>query len=103
MCVFALFFQVGYPVLTLDGDGGTSQTRFLALAGEGEKDETTWTIPAKVVWEGGGELVVMLEGEGGGGGGDRKLKEKLQELQTAGKWFKVSVFLFFFPKTSKIK
>ncbi|CAN0168983.1 unnamed protein product, partial [Laminaria digitata] len=82
--------QVGYPVLTLAGDGSTSQTRFLAMAG-GEEDETIWTIPAKVVWEGGGELVVMLEGgEGGGGVGDQKLKEKLQELEATGKWFKVN-------------
>lgn len=109
---------MGYPVLTLAGDGSTSQTRFLAMAGEenaaaaagggGEgdgKDETIWTIPAKVVWEGGGELVVMLEGqgdgEGGGGGvGDRKLQEKLQELQGAGKWFKVRGILS--SKTSKL-
>lgn len=89
-------------MLTLAGDGSTSQTRFLAMTGgedaaaataAGGKDETVWTIPAKVVWEGGGELVVMLEGggdgEGGGGVGDRKLQEKLQELQAAGKWFKV--------------
>lgn len=103
-------FQVGYPVLTLAGDGSTSQTRFLAMAGEedaaaaaggggGGEAKTIWTIPAKVVWEGGGELVVMLEGQGGGVG-DRKLQEKLQELQAAGKWFKAREI--FSSKTSKL-
>lgn len=85
---------MGYPVLTLHDDGSTSQARFLAMAANGDgadgADATVWPIPARVVWEGAGEgdeLVVMLNG--GGGGDDRRLKEKLQELRAAGKWFKV--------------
>ncbi|CAN0321806.1 unnamed protein product [Pylaiella littoralis] len=97
--------KVGYPVLTLAEDGSTSQARFLAMAdaatvekGGGGGGGTVWPIPARVVWEGAAdeeELVVMLEGGGGGGGGggredDRKLMDKVQELQAAGKWFKVN-------------
>lgn len=94
-----LVSQVGYPVLTLHDDGGTSQTRFLAMAADeadttGTGGGTLWPIPARVVWEGAGEeeeLVVMLNGGTGGGGGDddRRLTEKMQELQAAGRWFKV--------------
>lgn len=92
---------MGYPVLTLAEDGSTSQARFLAMTEEpttaaastkGDGGQSTvWPIPARVVWEGAGEgeeLVVMLEGESGAEGG-RKLREKVQELQAAGKWFKV--------------
>lgn len=83
-------------MLTLAEDGSTSQARFLAMAakeegGEGEGD-TVWPIPARVIWEGAGDeegLVVMLEGGGGAGDDDRELMEKIQELQAAGKWFKV--------------
>lgn len=79
-------------MLTLGEDGSTSQTRFLALAaaqGAGvDRADTTWTIPAKVVYEGDGELALMLTGETGGEGG-RKLMKKVQELQGEGKWFKV--------------
>lgn len=99
---------MGYPVLTFAEDGSTSQARFLAMAettttadnAGGQKDEgdTVWPIPARVVWEDAGdgeELVVMLDttaGVDGGGSGDgRKLMEKVQELQTAGKWFKVRI------------
>ncbi|CAM9429069.1 unnamed protein product [Ascophyllum nodosum] len=89
--------KVGYPVLTLANDGSTSQTRFLAMAAEdiegGDAGDTTWTIPAAVAWEGGGELKVMLGGGGTAGeedDGDRKLMEKVQELEKAGKWFKVN-------------
>ncbi|CAN0229581.1 unnamed protein product [Ectocarpus sp. 6 AP-2014] len=96
--------KVGYPVLTLAEDGSTSQARFLAMAedpatataasakGDDGGQGTVWRIPARVVWEGAGEgeeLVVMLEGESGAEGG-RKLKEKVQELQAAGKWFKIN-------------
>ena len=83
-------------MLTLANDGSTSQTRFLAMAAEdiegGDAGDTTWTIPAAVAWEGGGELKVMLGGGGTAGeedDGDRKLMEKVQELEKAGKWFKV--------------
>eukprot|EP00752_Nemacystus_decipiens_P015740 g14052.t1 len=96
--------KVGYPVLTLHEDGSTSQARFLAMAGdadagttEHQEGGTVWPIPARVVWEDAGEeeeLVVMLNGAAGGGGGggddDRRLTEKMQQLQTAGKWFKVN-------------
>lgn len=72
-------------MLTLADDGSTSQTRFLAMTSERKGGDTTWTIPASVTWEGGGELKVILGGEGG----DQKLMKKVQELQTEGKWFKV--------------
>lgn len=109
--------QVGYPVLTLTEDGGTSQGRFLSLAStlqdasggagsdamtadepdlSGSNSSTKWTIPTRVVWEGAEdgkeELVVMLA-ESGDGEGDRQLKAKLQDLAAAGKWFKVSRLL----------
>lgn len=102
--------QVGYPVLTLHDDGSTSQARFLAMAADADADAsptggqeggTVWPIPARVVWEDAGEddeLVVMLNGGAGGGGGgddgddDRRLTEKMQELQAAGKWFKVFLY-----------
>lgn len=107
--LFSLFFvfvfpsQVGYPVLTLHDDGSTSQARFLAMAADADADAdgngsreggTVWPIPARVVWEDAGEeeeLVVMLNGAAGGGGDDddRRLTEKMQGLQAAGKWFKV--------------
>ena len=57
---YSVLSQVGYPVLTLAGDGSTSQTRFLAMAREEGAaataaaeggGKTTWSIPAKVVWE----------------------------------------------------
>eukprot|EP00903_Cladosiphon_okamuranus_P013627 g12691.t1 len=94
--------KVGYPVLTLHDDGSTSQARFLAMAADadadargGEEGGTVWPIPARVVWEGAGkdeELVVMLNAAAGGGGGDddRRLTEKMEELHSAGKWFKVN-------------
>ena len=104
---FVLFCsQVGYPVLTLHDDGSTSQARFLAMAADagadagstgGQGEGTVWPIPARVVWEDaaeGEELVVMLNVAAGGGGGgddDRRLTEKMQQLQAAGKWFKVGV------------
>lgn len=88
--------QVGYPVLTLTEDGSTSQARFLALAASGQAaatstkgQGTSWNIPVKVVWEGDGEMSVMLTGEADGGEGGRKLKEAAQSLQSQGKWFKV--------------
>lgn len=96
-------------MLTLAEDGSTSQMRFLALTavgGEGkslepEETATKWTIPVKVVWDN-AELVVMLA-EGGDGEGDRKLKEKLQELTTAGKWFKVNAGQLGFFKVNYTK
>lgn len=75
-------------MLTLADDGSTSQTRFLAMASE-SKGDTTWTIPASLAWEGGGELKVMLGGEGKDSDGDQELMQKVQELQAEGKWFKV--------------
>lgn len=62
----------------------------------GQEGGTVWPIPARVVWEGAGEeeeLVVMLKGGAGGGDSDgRRLTEKMQELQAAGKWFKVQAY-----------
>lgn len=87
-------------MLTLHDDGSTSQARFLAMADDsdadatprgGQEGATVWPIPARVVWEDAGEgeeLVAMLNG-GGGGDDDRRLTGKMQELQAAGKWFKV--------------
>lgn len=95
---------MGYPVLTLAEDGSTSQSRFLAMLAEkttttttteGDKGgDTSWSIPVKVVWEGGWELVVMLEGGGRRGDGDRQLMKKVQQLQAAGLWFKVRGIYF---------
>lgn len=94
--------QVGYPVLKLAEDGGTTQSRFLMLpeadggpALSREEMDTTWNIPTKVVWEGGEEMTLMLTGEDGGGEGGRKLRETVQKLQAAGKWFKVRMNTLF--------
>lgn len=119
--------KVGYPVLTLTEDGGTSQGRFLSLAStlqdasggagsdamtadepdlSGSNSSTKWTIPTRVVWEGAEdgkeELVVMLA-ESGDGEGDRQLKAKLQDLAAAGKWFKVNAGQLGFFKVNYTK
>ncbi|CAM9121076.1 unnamed protein product [Discosporangium mesarthrocarpum] len=89
--------QVGYPVLTFSADHVT-QKRFLRENSSehmGEQDDTrkelrgAWKIPVKVIWEDGGELEVLLEGEDGGKEG-KKLMELVKELGDNGKWYKVN-------------